>query len=564
MPSKLTKPDFNHYFDYEEVKSCLNGFAAAAPSLCRLYSIGATHRKRDILLLEVTDFSTGPSCDKSGVYVDACTHSEEICGTNAALYLAWRLLDGCENDSGIKELLGHVVFYIIPRLNPDGVEYVLKLNFPGNGNGRYLPEEFQSGDGLHFFDINNDGHIAQMRIIDPDGEWKASDKDPRLMTLRQPYDNVGPFYRMYPEGYIEGDAVGFEIPISRSGNLNRNYPGKWKPEGLQYGGAELPLCEPETNSVAQFIASHPNIAGVISLHTNAAAIMRPFFSQGDENYVGRDLSLFNALGGMGTEELGYPVLSFYEHLTPDKSKARTGALCDWTFDFLGIPSFLVEFWSVYDAAGAERPENFHFGAPSEQTEYDVMRWADREIGPDGYLPWKPFNHPQLGSVEIGGRNRIWVERNPPSSYLEQLSARGSGFILKFARALPFFTFRNLSVSKLAPDIYKVSVATGNSGFMSTNLTDQAVSVNAAPPPSIAVAADDADAEVICASHDGFIPHLAGRFEKAAESDLGLPARNRSECSSCWIIRTAADNPVFSVTVSCDRVGKARCSVKAEQ
>ena len=561
MPAKLTKPNFNHYFDYEEVKACLGGFAAAAPSLCRLSSIGETHRGRDILMLEVTDFSSGPSCEKNGLYVDACTHSEEICGTNAALYLAWHLLSSFDSDESIRGLLRRAVFYIIPRLNPDGVEYILKLSFPGNGNGRYLPEEFQTGNGLHFCDIDGDGHIAQMRIQDPDGEWKISDKDPRLMSLRQPWDKQGPFYRLYPEGYVQGDTVGFEIPPSRSGNLNRNYPGKWKPEGLQYGGGELPLFEPETGSVARFIVAHPNIAGVMSLHTNAAAVMRPFFSLSDENYLGQDLSFFNTIGKMGTEELGYPVLSFYEHLTPDKSKTRTGALCDWTFDFLGIPSYLVEFWSVYDAAGTSRPENFHFGAPSEQTEYDVMRWTDKEIGPEGYLPWKPFRHPQLGDVEIGGRNRIWVERNPPVSYLEDLSEKGSNFILKFAKTLPYFTFLQPTAKKLADSIYKVSIITRNSGFMPTNLTAQAEAVHAAPLPYISLSSEGS--EILCASHPNSIPHLAGRFGRIKEWTHDLPNWAPNECRSTWIVRTSAERPLFDVTVSCDRVGTSRCSIDAE-
>lgn len=58
-------------------------------------------------------------------------------------------------------------------------------------------------------------------------------------------------------------------------NLNRNYPVNWQPEELQYGACELPLSEPETRAVAEFITAHPNVAGVLSFHTNAGAIMRP-------------------------------------------------------------------------------------------------------------------------------------------------------------------------------------------------------------------------------------------------------------------------------------------------
>ena len=31
----------------------------------------------------------------------------------------------------------------------------------------------------------------------------------------------------------------------------------------------------------------------------------------------------------------------------------------------------------------------------------MLRWAD-EHAPDEFVPWYPFEHPQLGPVELGG------------------------------------------------------------------------------------------------------------------------------------------------------------------
>ena len=56
------------------------------------------------------------------------------------------------------------VFYIVPRVNPDGAEIVQTLPFyEWIGNGRYLPGEEQFGAGLHYADVNGDGLIVDMR-----------------------------------------------------------------------------------------------------------------------------------------------------------------------------------------------------------------------------------------------------------------------------------------------------------------------------------------------------------------------------------------------------------------
>ena len=42
-----------------------------------------------------------------------------------------------------------------------------------------------------------------MRIEAADGAWRTSEKDPRLMVARMPWDTAGPFYHLYAEGLFE-------------------------------------------------------------------------------------------------------------------------------------------------------------------------------------------------------------------------------------------------------------------------------------------------------------------------------------------------------------------------
>ena len=276
------------YQRFEDFKITLQEIARAFPELVRLETIGTSFRGREIFLVKVTDFSKGREEDKNAFYADACTHAEEFSGCNALLSLIKQLAEGFEKDEIIRDLLSHTVFYLIPRLNPDGIEFAME-GHPWCGNGRYLPSESQPLDGFYWEDLDDNGIIANMRIEDPDGEWKISEKEPRLMTLRSPGEHGGKYYRLYPEGRIRGKVEGAPLPKPRDGNLNRNYPSLWTPEGMQYGAGDLPLSEPETRAVADFMVTHKNIAMVLSLHTNAGVILRPFGHQSDSHYKGREL-----------------------------------------------------------------------------------------------------------------------------------------------------------------------------------------------------------------------------------------------------------------------------------
>src|SRR5262249_3742609 len=66
-----------------------------------------------------------------------------------------------------------------------------------------------------------------------------------------------------------------------------------------------------------------------------------------------------------------------------------------------------------------------------------LAWWDREEN-DGrsFPPWRPFNHPQLGPVEIGGidpRVGIW---NPPLHELDELCVAQSRAFLPVAALAP--------------------------------------------------------------------------------------------------------------------------------
>ncbi len=549
---------FNRFYNYADLKEQLYALAAAAPELCKLKVIGKSWQGRDIIALEITDYNVGIPEHKTGYYADACTHAEEFCGSNVLLYLSWYLLENHGKKAEVTQLLADTIFYIIPRLNPDGVETALS-NFPWIGNGRYRTNEIQPKDGLYTADVDGNGVVLQMRVPDPAGEWKVSEHDPRIMEVRKPFETGGTYYRVYPEGYVRGEVIGFPIPKPRDGNLNRNYPAKWTPDPMQYGGSELPLVEPEVRAVTEYILARPNIGGVQACHTNAGVILRPFSDKEDRHFAGADLQIYEQLGAIGTEELGYPVISTFNGFTTDKNQIRGGTIKDWTYDHLGLPCFITEFWNVFDEMGLTDIGHYQLGGTGGKLDADVLKWIEPKLDVPAFYDWTEVEHPQLGKVEVGGFNRIFIYRNPPSCMLEPMAKKGAMFTMKLAQALPKLKITDVQRTELAPGIYHLRATVKNSGYLPTYLTSQAIAAGAAQPVALTLGSESAF-EVLCATHPTDVGHLAGRFGRNCEWSPWIPAWQATERAVEWVVRTDCPDAQFDIVAGSPRTGTAKARV----
>lgn len=552
--------DWTRYFTHEEAVGILREMAERHPDLATLHEIGRTHRGRELLLLELTGSSTGPGSGKPGIYVDANMHAEEFCGTSVALYIAHQLLSGYGAEERSTALLDRTVFYIVPRLDPDGAEFSLTQDWPWCGNGRFLPGEEQPDPGFHFADVNGDGFITQMRIPDPNGEWKISQRDPRVMLQRRPDEFGGTYFRLLPEGLIRGwDGADLQMPRPQDGNLNRNYPGQFLGPHLQYGSGDYPTSEPETRAVVDWILVHSNIACALSYHTHGGVIMRPFANRPDDHFHPDDLELYKSLGQMGTEATGYPLISIYHDFTPIKSEPRGGTLSDWAFDELGIPTFGVELWDVYKEAGYEKKAFYGLGSKSEEQMLALLAWQDREMKGEGFVPWHPVDHPQLGRVEIGGLKRISVVRNPPGHLVEPMCRTNCDFVLRLAATLPRVAIADLRAEPFEGDVWRISAMVCNEGYMSTHTTQAALKVKRAEP--VAAEITIAGGSLAHGVPSLSLGHLAGRAERRYEwspwGNLWGTAARKAE----WLVRVEAGTPCeVTVTAGCPRGGRGRRSL----
>ena len=108
------------------------------------------------------------------------------------------LLANCSPREGNRNLIDRVVFHIVPRLNPDGAEFVATT---GGMLRSRTEQQAKVPNTLYQEDVNGDGVILTMRQQHPDGGFVPDPQDERLL-IRRRADSRGPTYRVLPEGFI--------------------------------------------------------------------------------------------------------------------------------------------------------------------------------------------------------------------------------------------------------------------------------------------------------------------------------------------------------------------------
>jgi murein tripeptide amidase MpaA len=547
------KIDWTTYHDYADTTRILQDFAAQYPKLCRLYSIGKSFQGRDLWCLEITNPATGAAEDKPGMYIDGNTHNGEVSGAEVCLYDIQHLLSNYGKDPAITRIVDTRVFYVVPKINPDGSDVYLH-QARGTVEKAAKPVD-DDADGLLDEDppedLNGDGIISLMRIRDEQGPWKASPKDPRLMVARKP-DERGEWRILGSEG-TDNDKDGRlneDGPGSARTVSNRNYPAYWAPEWVQSGSGTYPLSEPEARVQVEFILAHPNIAGVQAHHTHSGVILRPYSNLSDDQIPAEDLRRFAAVGALGSDLTGYPVLSVYNDFTPDKSSPsslRHGVFVDWAYDSFGAFAFTTEIWKAPGEIGKTAFDAFD--------ETAAMQWNDSELGGKGFVNWTKFSHPHFGEVEIGGWNSNFFSQNPPPKVAEAEWRKNCLFEMKHAGVLPLISIAELNAEPLGASLFKVTAAVVNDGYLPTNVTQKAIQHRLAK--TVLLRLGLSDAELVMGQAQVDVWHIAG-LEPPASDRLGdgttAPVRNRRQAE--WLVRAKGPNASVKVTAVSQKAGKA--------
>jgi len=524
--------------------------------------MGRSFEGRDIWLVTVTNVETGPSIEKPGFLIEANIHSVEWTGSTAALHLIRRLVEGYGSDEKVTRLLDTRTVYVVPRLNPDGAEHALEEGRFIRSSVRPYPLREQP-DGLQIRDIDGDGRVLAMRMRDPNGPWKPHPDEPRVMVRREPDDFGGEYYRLFPEGEIENyDGVIVKMAPPLEGlDLNRNFPADWGTESEQRGAGPFPGSEPETRAYLSAVVDRPNITGYIAYHTFSGVHLRPYAGHPDDDLPTFDLRAFKLIGEKGTELTGYPAVSVFHDFKYDPKEVAKGGAHDWFYEHLGVFAWTTEFWSPQREAGVDPGYHFTDWIRDHPIEDDLklIRWNDEQLGGAGFVDWKEYEHPQLGTVELGGWDAVHYWFNVPFERLEQEIEPHTEWAIFHALVSPLLEIRSLESEQLSAGVHRIRLVLQNSGWLPTHVTQKAQERQAVRPIEAELELPE-DARLASGEMKAELGQLEGKAQFRSTTWWGNDPSTSDLAKVEWVVEAPAGS-VVSVEARHPRAGTVRGEVQ---
>lgn len=446
---------WNKYYTYDGIADICRKLAAAYPNLVTMESAGKSYEGRDILALTISDKNNQDPDLKPGFYIDGNIHSNEIQGTEMALYTAWYLCEMYNENEFINQLLKDKVFYILPTINPDARQYFMDEPNTANSPRSGLVPTDNDRDGLFdedgYDDLNSDGIISLMRRKSQYGIYRQDLKDPRKMNP-VPDGERGEYEILGLEG-IDNDGDGLINEDGPGGyDPNRDYGFNWEVGYVQSGAGKYPFSYPENQAVRDFGFRHRNITGAQSFHNSGGLVLRGPSIQGGgaELFTRNDDHVINSIGMKGQEIIpGYKFITIWK----DMYTVYGGEL-DWWYGELGSYVFSNELWNSYLM--------FYDTANTDTYEFDRLL-----LFKDAFVNWQEVNHPVYGKIEVGGFNKNFG-RIHPGFLLESDAHRNAAFCIYNAWVTPKLEIDTILIRNLGGGMKEVTATISNKQLMPTH------------------------------------------------------------------------------------------------
>jgi murein tripeptide amidase MpaA len=190
----------------------------------------------------------------------------------------------------------------------------------------------------------------------------------------------------------------------------------------------------------------------------------------------------------------------------------------------------------------------------------MLAWNDKELGSDGFVSWRSFDHPQLGRVELGGWKTKFTAQNPPPQFLRAECKKLTRFALAHASTAPRLQTR-LDAQELSQGLRRIELVVENTGYLPTQVTKVATDKELARPVEARIELPQG-ASLVSGEQEVELGHLAGRSAlagnrwKSPAFFEGLPSDYASR--TVWVVRGEGS---IEIEVRGGRAGTLRLETK---
>ncbi|HCS47508.1 MAG TPA: hypothetical protein DIW61_04335 [Candidatus Aminicenantes bacterium] len=132
FPALNTKPSLlqgginGDYHSYSELEADLQALERSYPQIARLFTIGVTLENRNVYALKISD-NVSLDEEEAEVLFLGCHHAREWISVEVPFLLAKYLLENYPSDAGVRRAVNESEVWIVPLVNPDGLEYSIRF-----------------------------------------------------------------------------------------------------------------------------------------------------------------------------------------------------------------------------------------------------------------------------------------------------------------------------------------------------------------------------------------------------------------------------------------------------
>jgi len=435
----------------------LTELASRYRNISAVTEIGKSAGGRSIMAIEI---GSGDRSKKPALLVMGGVDPEDLSGSAASFQFAKYLLEQSAVDS-VKAVLDKYTVYVIPRVSPDPLESYFRkplMAMQGNDKKDDADRDGQMDeDGPS--DLNGDGVVAMMRVLDPAGEWMLHPDNNKLMRKADSRKGEVGKYMLMREG--KDDDGDKKVNEDAPGGINVNKNTTFNPISYTSDGGRHPFESVEARAMADFIFERPNIIATFTF-SYVDNISRPWRIK------------YPRTPGPNRFTADSTAHAYLTNWIRPMSKftgvdSEGGDVTNWAYWHAGRFSFGAPAWS-FPADSTRRATGGQGGQqPAPNMELLALKWYESN-DPSGFMNWSPITHPDFPgrTVELGWFKPFALQNAPTASLQTEAGNSASKMLFRLASGLPELDVPQPRVENLGGGVYRVTVMATNKGKIPTH------------------------------------------------------------------------------------------------